>query len=190
MGNTGLNTLTSPNLLPPPLPELDGEGYFYTKLGQFRRCSHTFSCLVLDYNSGIPAFCGLCWLSSFFQGEVPHRLHQYKVLAENGNPEVSDRFWAHLETQMGLEAPKPGQSLHEYRLARERLYGRPSKKQYPVTFSLWKMMGTQPKIARPLLRSLWGASTEELATDFRLSSYQVHTTLGKGVRMALRNVRT
>lgn len=181
--------LRSPQTPPPPAL-IRGEDYFYLGLGVDKGCSHSPFYVVWDYNDQKPAFCGLCWLDSFFKNEFPSKIHEYKILAENGNPETSPRFWAHLEAQCGLVPPNPGQSLETFRLARERLYGKPSRRQFPVTHALWKMMGNQPKIARPLLRALWGQPEPTIAKEFNYTLFNTHSTIGKGVRLALRNLRS
>jgi hypothetical protein len=167
-----------------------GEDFFYLGLGVDRGCSHSLFYMVWDYNDEKPVFCGLCYLTTFFQDEFPKKIHAYKVLAENGNPETDPRFWSHLEAQCGLIPPRTGQDLREYRRARKGVYGVPSKRQFPVTHSLWTMMGYQPKIARPLLRALWGLEETDIAREFHYTIYNTHATIGKGVRLALRNLRS
>lgn len=164
---------------------LTGEGYFYGNYRPKPECNHSLFAVVLGQDTAEPLGCGICHLWSIFQTEIPKRLHEYEVLAENGNPEVSPRFWAHIESQMGLVPPKPEEDLRSFRASRARAYRQPSRSQFPVTFALWKMMGYQPRLAKPLIRVLFGMAPEEISQ----STYRVHETIGKGVRMALRYMR-
>lgn len=164
---------------------IEGFDYFY-RTGSVS-CGHSpFYTLWDDENN---KFCGSCWLGQWFRAEIPSRLHEARNLAENGNPETSPRFWAHIESQLGLIPPRADEDLKSYSLAREQLYGRPSRAQLPVTFAMWKMMGKQPKLAKPLLKSLFSATEDEIGIEFELSKYGVQSTLGKGIRLAMRFIR-
>lgn len=128
-------------------------------------------------------------LTELWEDEVPRRIHAYKLLAENGNPEVSPQFYAHFQASLGLKPPKPGENLKAYRLARGRLYGkRPLKSQFPLLSSLWMMMGTQPKLAQALILSFTSHSLLEIAAQMKLSPYGANLAAAKGVRMALREL--
>lgn len=169
--------------------EPDGSAYFYTPLPLNFGCSHSFLYVVWHWNEKTPAFCGLCLLISIFQDEVPRRIHEYKQLAENGNPETKQQFLNHLEANLGLVAPKPGQNLKQFRLAREQYIRRPSRSQLPVTHALWTLFGFQPKMAKPLLRMLLGLTETEIARQLDMSIYSVQTTVAKAIRTTLRYVR-
>jgi hypothetical protein len=144
--------------------------------------------MFVSQDRGSDEFCGLCWLLDGFQSEIPGRIHSYKLLAENGNPETSERFLAHAEAVMGLIPPRPDQDLHAYRLAREQLY-RPSQRQFPVTYALWMMFGYQPPLAEPLTYKLYGMPDWEIAERLGVSTYNVQIRLVKATRLALRYVR-
>lgn len=154
-------------------------------------CKHGSDFWLFDYNSGNPAFCGLCRLIELWEDEVPRRIHAYKLLAENGNPEVAPQFWAHYQASLGLNPPKPDQNLREYCLARGQLYGKPpSKANYPLLAALWSMMGKQPKLARAVLGALRSQPIIVTAAEIGLSPYGTHEALVKGIRMAFREIRS
>lgn len=134
-------------------------------------------------------FCGFCSVKFRLELEVPGRIHAYKQLADNGNPATDSRMWAHLEAVLGLIPPKPNQNLIEYRLARGRLYGEPSKRQFPTTHALWSLMGYQPKLATPLVRTILGMNVLDVAAELNMTRYGVHMAIAKGVRATLRDVR-
>lgn len=163
--------------------EPDGIAYFYTPLSPpLSLCSHS----VLYY---VERFCGLCFLTDVFQSEVPRKIHEYKVLAVNGNPETKGTFLKHLSGQMGLHEPPPDISLERFRRARKQYSPEPSRTQFPVTFALWQMFGSQPKMAKPLLRRLLGSNENEIASQLDMSIYTVQVTLAKAIRTTLRYVR-
>jgi hypothetical protein len=91
---------------------------------------------------------------------------------------------------MGLVPPKPGQNLNSFRASRARSYKQPSRQQLPVTSALWKMMGYQPKLAHPLVWAILEADAGTISRHFNMSTFQAHSTLGKGVRLALRYLRS
>jgi hypothetical protein len=175
--------------LPGQISVITGETWFYGSYKPLLGCSHSPFCIVWGFNSNEPTGCGLCHLQAIFETEFPKRLHEYELLAENGNPETTPAFWSRIESAMGLEGPKPHQDLRKYRASRAMQYRQPSRGQFPVTSALWKMMGYQPKLAKPLVRSLLGVAPEAIGREFSLSVYRVHETLGKGVRFALRELR-
>jgi hypothetical protein len=175
--------------LPGSIAAMDGTRYFYSGYTPRLECFHSPYAIVMDYNTGVPAGCGICHLRSVLETEIPKRLHEYELLAENGNPETDPRFWAHIEAAMGLVPPAPGEDLRKFRASRAMQYKQPSRRDLPVTSALWKMMGYQPKLAKPLVRSILGQSIESIAADLVISLFGVHESLGKGVRMALRTMR-
>lgn len=169
--------------------EPDGTAYFYTSLPLNFGCNHSFLYVVFNFNATSPAFCGLCFLANLIRDEAPTRVHEYKTLAENGNPAMKVKFLKYLESAMGMVAPSDGQSLKHFRLAREQYSARPSKRSSPGTFALWMLFGSQPRMARPLLRMILGNSEDEVASQLNLSIYTVQTSVAKGVRTALRFAR-
>lgn len=152
-------------------------------------CEHPQTFWLFTQNDSTPAFCGLCWLIQVWEDEVPKRLHAYKLLADNGKPEISPQFRRHLEAATGLIPPKPQQSLREYRLAREQYTRRPRKNDYPVTAALWEIMGKQPIIAQSVFRSLCGQDAVDIATDLGITPYGAYKATAKGIRMILRYLR-
>jgi hypothetical protein len=169
--------------------EPDGSAYFYTVVRQNFGCSHSFLYVVWHWNERTPAFCGLCFLWNLFRDEAPSSIHEYKQLAENGNPAMKASFLKFLESQMGLVGPSPGQSLKNYRLARGQLSRKPSKASSPATFALWELFGSQPKMAKPLLRLLLGVEESDVSRQLEMSLYNLQTTVAKGIRTSLRYVR-
>lgn len=163
--------------------------YFYTVVQQNFGCSHSFLYVVSTWNEGTPAFCGLCFLYNVFRDEHPTRIHEYKQLTVNGNPETKQAFLKHVESVMGLTGPKPGQSLRNYRLAREQYSRRPNRSNLPVTSALWELFGSQPKMAKPLLRALLGVTEPDIARQLDMSIYNLQTTIAKAIRTTLRYVR-
>lgn len=152
-------------------------------------CQHPRTYWLFTQNGGDPAFCGLCWMTTIWEDEVPRRLHAYKVLADNGKPEISPQFRRHLEASFGLVPPKPGQNLIEYRRARVHYTRPPKKADYPITAALYNMMGSQPIIAQSLFRSLCGEDVVDIAQDLRITAYGAYQATAKGIRMALRYIR-
>lgn len=169
--------------------EPDGSAYFYTVVQQNFGCSHSFLYVVWHWNEPTPAFCGLCFLWNLFRDEAPSRIHEYKQLAENGNPAMKEAFLKYIESQMGLVAPAPGQPLKKFRLAREQYSRKPRKTSTPATYALWELFGSQPKMAKPLLRLLLGVEESDVARQLDMSIYNLQTTVAKGIRTSLRYVR-
>jgi len=132
--------------------------------------------------------CGLCILRDAFETEIPKRLVEFGQLAENGDPQMSGEFVAHLEAALGMKAPLPGQSLRSYRRARGQLR-KPSRQHLPAMYALWTLMGDQPPMAKPLLRMMLGATESDVSKELDMSLYNVHITVAKGVRTALRYIR-
>lgn len=162
----------------------DGTAYFYGTV--HTTCSHSVLYRITSERS---SFCGLCWLTDVFQSEVPSQIHERRTLAVNGKPETSHNFIQHVEAAMGLHEPPPDQPLHRFRRAREQYSREPSAVKLPVTNALWKMFGFQPKMAKPLLRSLLGSNEYEIAAQLDMSLYNVQLTMAKGIRTALRYMR-
>jgi len=159
---------------------------FYQQTYPERPCGHSSLFFVHHVERPEITFCGLCWIQEGWESEFPRRFHEYKLLAENGNPETSPRFWSHLKANLGLVPPEPDQDLNSYRLARKRLYGVPSKNQHPIAFALYEVMGVQPKLAVPLLRSLCGFSIDQIRAETRMTTYGVHQSMSKGIRIVIR----
>lgn len=166
----------------------DGTAYFYGVTQQNFGCSHSFLYVVWTWNERTPAFCGLCFLTNLFRDEHPTRIHEYKKLADNGNPDMKSAFVSHLQHALGMKSPLPGQSLKNFRLAREQYARKPSKQHQPATFALWTLFGYQPKMAHLLLRMMLGSTENDLLTE-GFSIYQTQTTVAKAIRTALRYVR-
>jgi hypothetical protein len=139
-------------------------------------------------------YCLLCSLKLKYDYEVPQRLHAYKQLAANGNPETHTQFLAHQETILGLVPPKKGQSLRAFRLARARFTV--AQGLYPTTSALSKAMGLQPPIVLPVVRMLQGQTEEEISRELSLreeqeiSAMNVYTRVAKGLRLVTRMVRS
>jgi len=137
--------------------------------------------------------CALCFLRDRYEREVPQRLHAYKQIAPNGNPETSHLFLMHQETALGLVPPRKGQNLRDFRLARAQYSVAPGA--FPVTSSLSKAMGYQPPIAIPVLRAIQGLTAREIAAELSareersVSILNVHRRMVKGLRLVMRMVR-
>jgi len=171
-------------------------------------CHHSGLYLTKAYEDG-PLLCGLCFFRDGYQAELPPSFHLHHILAENGNPETSPRFLVHLQLVMGLEAPKPGQDLAEFRrkriaLAREQYtvrapkrfnhrlsthikkvrYSSPSK-LYPIASALWKLMGYQPPLGIVLVRGVGGRTELEIADELDVSHMNIHIRMMKAIRTAM-----
>lgn len=169
---------SAPSSSPPPVQGISG-------------CSHEPEYVLVHQDTNLPQFCGLCRLIELWEDEVPRRIHAYKLLAENGNPEVAPQFFSHYLASLGLIPPKNGQNLREYRLARGQYIGRaPSKSQYPLLAALWDMMGYQPKLARALLGALRSQPILYIAIDLGCSPVGANQAVAKGIRMAFRSIRS
>jgi len=154
-----------------------------------------------------PLFCGLCLMKEGFEAELPGRLHAYKQLASNGNPETETKFLTHLTLVMGFLPPNTGESLTAYRFrtgrqkrnrkpprAREQYseawlqsepLSKPSSKLYPVASALWKLMGYQPPLGIVLVKAVSGLTEREIARELDISILNVNNRMGKGIRTAM-----
>lgn len=167
----------------------DGTAYFYSEFQPVSFCGHSFLYTVHKWNERTPAFCGLCFLADLLSDEMPPKIHEYKVLADNGKPEMKPRFVGHLETALGLVPPAPNQSLKQFRLARKQYTRPPSKNHTPATYGLWTLMGYQPQMAKPLLRLLVGCSEQAVMAEMNMSLYNLQVTVAKAIRTCLRYAR-
>jgi len=171
-------------------------------------CSHNPS-YGFHFYPEQPPFCGLCFFREGVESEIPGRIHQYRVLADNGNPETSPKFMAHLQVVMGLEPPKSGESLQAYRkrriaLAREQYtarsplpdhhlfqqtrvekYSSPSPRLFPVTSALWKLMGYQPPLGRVLIQGVNGRTEWEIASQLSTSVLDIYVRMVKAIRVGM-----
>lgn len=153
-------------------------------------CQHSPLYILQNYTNQ-PPFCGLCFFREGIQSELPTRLHVFKTLAENGNPETDHIFLAHLWLIMGLKDPDPKVPLHEFRRKRKRprareQYTKDAPTLFPVASSLWKLMGYQPPLASVLVRgAVYGRTEQEIAKVLDLSVINVHIRMAKAVRTAM-----
>lgn len=152
-------------------------------------CRHDPSFVLVSQDDRIPMFCGLCRLLELWEDEVPRKIHAYKVLADNGNPQVAGAFYAHLQASVGLIPPKPDENLNDFRLARGRLYRAPNEMQYPLLAALWKMMGVQPRLASALIAQLRGQDPLVASVELRMTPVGLNQATAKGIRLALRFIR-
>lgn len=153
-------------------------------------CQHSIDFFLFTQDDNKLAFCGLCRLRELWEDEVPRKIHAYKVLADNGNPQVAGAFYAHLQASVGLIAPKPDENLNNFRLARGRLYRAPSEMQFPLLRALWEMMGTQPKLASALICQLNHQDSLVSAANLKMTSYGFNQATAKAIRLALRTIRS
>lgn len=166
---------------------VDGTAYFYGPASPLYCLIHPQSYVVKVHKSRA---CGLCLMKEQFETELPTKIHLARVIAENGNPQMDGQFVGFLETSLGLMAPKPDQTLKEFRRARKQYkLAEPNRKRSPMTRALWDMFGTQPKLAGPLLLALLGASEAEIARRRDMSLYNVRVTIGKAINMAAEYIR-
>ena len=159
--------------------------------GAFRdtvACGHSAIYTIKNY-ANQPLFCGLCFFREGWESELPTRVHLFKTLAENGNPETSPKFLAHLFLAVGLEPPKPGENLRDFkyrRSPRARMqYTRPAWGLFPVASSLWKLMSYQPPLAIVLVRGASGVTEPVIAQELDISLLDVHIRMAKGIRTAM-----
>lgn len=166
---------------------------FYTSLpyDAFREtvaCRHSSLYVLRNYDSQ-PLFCGLCFYREGWESELPTRVHLFKTLAENGNPETSPKFLAHLLLAVGLEPPKPDQNLRDFqnrRSPRARVqYTKPAWGLFPVASSLWKLMGYQPPLAIVLVRGASGVDEARIAEELDTSLVDIHIRMAKAIRTAI-----
>lgn len=125
-----------------------------------------------------------------WETEVPGRLHAYKLLADNGKPQVSPAFWSHLEASLGLVRPLPGQSLRDFRLARGHLYRAPRQNQFPLLRALWNCMGHQPRLTTSVIRTFQGRDHLEIAVELKMDEVGARGAIFKGTRLVLRELRS
>jgi hypothetical protein len=156
-----------------------------------------------------PLLCGLCFFKEGVEGEVPGRIHQYKVLAANGNPETTPKMASHIFVVMGLKAPNLGESLQAYRqrrnsLAREQYTARspleghklflqtrverfssPAPGLFPVTSALWRLMGYQPPLGLVLVEGVYGRTEREIAAKLDVSVLNIYIRMAKAIRVGM-----
>lgn len=151
-------------------------------------CRHSRLYIIRNYEEQ-PLFCGLCFYREGWESELPTRIHLFKTLAENGNPETSPKFLAHMLLAVGLEPPKPDQNLRDFqklRSPRARVqYTKPAWGLFPVASSLWKLMGYQPPLAIVLVRGASGRPESAIAEELDLSLTDVHIRMAKAIRTAM-----
>lgn len=142
------------------------------------------------YFVGNPPSCGLCFYKAGWISEVPGQIHFSKVLAENGNPQTYPGFLTHVQIALGLIPPKPDKNLGEWRLerspyAREQYTTPPGWRQFPISTSLWKLMGFQPPLGIVLVRAVQGLNEVEIAYELRQSQFNIYIRMAKAIRAAM-----
>lgn len=172
-------------------------------------CGHS-PLYVLKLEENQPPFCGLCLIREGYEAELPTRLHLFKTLAENGNPETSPKFFAHLFLVQGLVSPRVDadgnlEPLHEFRRRRGQLrcsrdcpqpcfkhaprtreqYTEPAWRLFPVGSALWKLMGYQPPLGIVLVRGVNGRTESEIAKELETSRQNIHIRMAKAVRTVM-----
>lgn len=155
-----------------------------------RSCLHHPSLRLFTQDDRIPAGCGLCWLIMVWESEVPGRIHAYKLLADNGKPQVAPAFWSHVEAATGLVRPKQGQNLRDFRLARGQLYRAPKPQQFPLLRALWNGMGYQPKLVSAVILTLQGREPLQIAVELKMTPGGAQAAIVKGTRLVLREIRS
>lgn len=171
-------------------------------------CGHS-PFYVSQFEPEQPPFCGLCFFRIGVEAEVPTRIHQFKVLATNGNPETTPKMVSHLHVVMGLIPPKPTEDLREYRkrrsaLAREQYtarsplpdhkvftqiklepFSKPAPGLFPVTSALWKLMGYQPPLGRVLVEGVNGRTENQIARKLETSVLDIYIRMAKAIRVGM-----
>jgi hypothetical protein len=171
-------------------------------------CGHSPNYIVKLYENQ-PWFCGLCFFREGTEGEVPTRIHQYKTLADNGNPETTPKMISHMHVTMGLKPPEQGEALSDFRkrrsaLAREQYttrnpfdhskivqqyklepFSRPAPGLFPVTTALWRLMGYQPPLGRVLVLGVGGRTETDIAGMLSASVLDVYIRMAKAIRVAM-----
>jgi len=156
-----------------------------------------------------PLLCGLCFFREGVEGEIPSRIHQFKTLAENGNPETMPKMVSHLHVVMGLKPPQPGESLTTYRQRRNLLtreqytarspleghklfqmtrverYSSPAPGLFPVTSALWKLMGYQPPLGMVLIEGVYGRTERDIASKLDVSVLNIYVRMAKAIRIGM-----
>lgn len=177
-------------------PSTLGRDYFSTLPYEAPRvdsvCRHSFLYTLQNYEEQ-PPFCGLCFFKLGWETEIPGRIHLFKTLADNGNPETSPKFMAHIFLVMGLKPPEPTENLREFRRKRKSPRAREQYTQvapslFPISSALWKLMGYQPPLGVVLVRAVEGRSEPEIAHELDSSIVSVHIRMAKAVRTAMRYI--
>lgn len=162
---------------------------------------------LIQFEEEQPPFCGLCFFKQGVEAEVPGRIHQFKTLADNGNPETSPKMVAHLHVSMGLKPPRKGEALQDYRKRRTaraheqyttrsplkdhklvqqtrvEKYSSPSPRLFPVTSALWQLMGYQPPLGRVLVEGVNGQTEVQIARALNTSVLDIHNRMVKAIRI-------
>lgn len=171
-------------------------------------CGHSPHYLLKLYKEQ-PWFCGLCFFREGTESEVPTRIHQFKTLADNGNPQTTAKMISHMHVSMGLKPPEPGEALSDFRkrrsaLAREQYttrnpfdhskivpqfrlepFSRPAPGLFPITSALWRLMGYQPPLGRVLVLGVGGRTETEIAATISVSVLDVYIRMAKAIRVAV-----
>lgn len=157
-------------------------------------CGHPLL-YAAQVDSQAPVLCGLCFFREGWESELPNRLHQYKTLADNGNPETSPKFLAHMFLAMGLVKPPRDETLKEFRRKRgsirkmpprvREIYTEPAPGLFPVASSLWKLVGFQPPLGIVLVRAVNGASEPQIARELEISLMNVYIRMSKAIRIGM-----
>lgn len=187
------------------------ELYFRTLPYDFQALSCGHSPLyVVQPEADSPKLCGLCLFKQGYDSETPTRIHLFKTLAENGNPETNPKFFSHLFLVQGLVLPRVDsdgnlEPLHEFRRRRGQLhcnadcptichkhrprerdhYTEPAWRLFPVASALWKLMGFQPPLGIVLVRGVNGFTEMQIAAQLETSLQNVHIRMAKAVRTAV-----
>lgn len=156
-----------------------------------------------------PLLCGLCFFREGVEGEIPNRIHQFKTLAANGNPETMPKMVSHLHVVMGLKGPNPGESLSAYRKRRNSLtreqytarsplkdhklfqavrverFSSPAPGLFPVTSALWQLMGYQPPLGLVLVEGVYGRTEREIAKSLDVSVLNIYVRMAKAIRIGM-----
>jgi hypothetical protein len=156
-----------------------------------------------------PMLCGLCFFREGVEAEVPNRIHQFKTLAANGNPETTPKMVSHLHVVMGLKGPNSGESLTAYRkrrisptreqytarspleghklfqLTRSERFSSAAPGLFPVTSALWRLMGYQPPLGLVLVEGVYGRTEREIAYKFDVSVLNIYVRMAKAIRIGV-----
>lgn len=173
-------------------------------------CGHSPLYILQGEEPGQPPFCGLCLFKEGFDAELPTRIHLFKTLAENGNPETNPKFFAHLFLVQGLVSPRVDsdgnqESLFDFRRRRGQIkcnpdclpichkhrprerdhYTEPAWRLFPVASALWKLMGYQPPLGIVLVKGVNGRTEQQISRELDVSLQNVHIRMAKAVRTAM-----
>lgn len=141
-------------------------------------CGHSLAYLL----QAQPEECGLCFLQNGYADEVPKTLHRLRTLADNGKPDQTGSFQAHVRVVEGLIWPEEAETMHQFR--QRRAYLKLENSGFPFAASLWYIAGKQPPLAKPLIKAVvYRRTHDQIRGELSISMLNLVERMRKGIDM-------